>query len=58
MQPALLHHDYAQIVLPLDMTRVDGHNLLVTCFSSLQVFDMVGIDVTQKDEAPFTWSVK
>ena len=58
MQPALLHHDYAQIVLPLDMTGVDGHNLIVAGLSSLQVFDMVGVDVTQEDEAPFTWSVK
>ena len=58
MQPALLDHDYAQIVLPLDMTRVDGHNLLVAGLSSLQVFDMVGVDVTQEDEAPFTWSGK
>ena len=58
MQPALLDHDYAQVVLPLDMTRVDGHNLLVAGLSSLQVFDMVGVDVTQEDEAPFTWSVK
>ena len=58
MQPALLDHDYAQIVFSLDMTRVNGHNLLVAGLCSLQVFDMVGVDVTQEDEAPFTWSVK
>ena len=49
MQPALLDHDYAQVVLPLDMTRVDGHNLHVAGLSSHQVFDMVGIDVTQEN---------
>ena len=44
-----LHHDHAQVVFSLDMTRVNGHNLLVAGFCSLQVFDMVGVDVTQEN---------
>lgn len=50
LEPTLLNQDDAEVVMTLDVSRIDLNDLLVAVLRGLQVLDMVGVDVAHQDE--------